>query len=61
MKAKGHMCIGLTRNHSSEMFDLRDSLLPVPSDETVKIQEGHLMLGHISCNLIENAIFKDAE
>jgi len=32
----------------------------VPSADTPKIQEGHLVLGHILCGLIENTLFKPA-
>ena len=32
----------------------------VPSSETPKIQEGHLVLGHILCGLVESAMFKVA-
>jgi len=41
------------------MRELCDHLLEVPSSDTPKIQEGHLVLGHILCGLVENAIFKN--
>lgn len=49
--------IGLTGNRKGAMVPLCDFPLEVPSDDTPKIQEGHLVLGHIICGLIENAIF----
>ena len=57
-RARGLVCIGLTGNRSGPMRELCDYLLEVPSGDTPKIQEGHLVLGHILCGLIENAIFK---
>jgi len=36
---------------------LYDHLFEVPSSSTLKIQEGHLVLGHILCGLVENAMF----
>jgi len=57
--ARGLLCIGLTGNRVGPMRELCDYLLEVPSDDTPKIQEGHLVLGHILCGLIENAIFKE--
>lgn len=57
-KAKGLTCIGLTGNRGGPMHDLCDYLLEVPSDDTPKIQEGHLVLGHILCGIIENTLFK---
>ncbi len=54
----GLVCIGLTGNRGGAMRELCDYLLEVPSSDTPKIQEGHLVLGHILCGLVENAIFK---
>lgn len=56
-RARGLICIGLTGNRGGPMKELCDYLLEVPSADTPKIQEGHLVLGHILCGLIENAIF----
>jgi len=57
-RAGGLVCIGLTGNRGGSMRELCDFLLEVPSGDTPKIQEGHLVLGHILCGLIESAIFK---
>ena len=57
-RARGLVCIGLTGNRDSPMRDACEFLLEVPSSDTPKIQEGHLVLGHILCGLIENALFK---
>jgi D-sedoheptulose 7-phosphate isomerase len=57
-RVKGLICVGLTGNHGGSMNDLCDHLLEVPSGDTPKIQEGHLVLGHIICGLVEKAIFK---
>lgn len=59
-RAKGMVCIGLTGNRGGPMRELCDFLLEVPSADTPKIQEGHLVLGHILCGLIENTMFKVA-
>ena len=53
--------IGLTGKRDGAMRELCDYLIEVPSLETAKIQEGHLVLGHIICGLVEQAIFKVAE
>ncbi len=52
------VCIGLTGNRIGPMRELCDYLLEVPSSVTPKIQEGHLVLGHILCGLVENALFR---
>ena len=57
-RTQGLVCVGLTGNRGGSMFKLCDYLLEVPSADTPKIQEGHLVLGHILCGLVENAIFK---
>lgn len=59
-RSRGLVCIGMTGNHGGPMRELCDFLLEVPSADTPKIQEGHLVLGHILCGLVENAIFKEA-
>ena len=57
-RKRGLSTIGLTGNRGGPMKDLCDFLLAVPSADTPKIQEGHLILGHILCGLVENALFK---
>jgi D-sedoheptulose 7-phosphate isomerase len=57
-RKQGLVCIGLTGNRGGPMQKLCDYLLEVPSGDTPTIQEGHLVLGHILCGLVENAIFK---
>ncbi len=52
--------IGLTGKHDGPMRELCDYLIEVPSLETAKIQEGHLVVGHIICGLVEQALFKVA-
>jgi D-sedoheptulose 7-phosphate isomerase len=54
---EGLICVGLTGNRGGPMRELCEHLLEVPSADTPKIQEGHLILGHILCGLIEKAIF----
>ncbi|WP_319026001.1 D-sedoheptulose 7-phosphate isomerase [Acidithiobacillus ferrivorans] len=56
-RRRGLMTVGLTGNRGGPMQGLCDHLLEVPSGDTPKIQEGHLVLGHILCGLIENALF----
>ena len=50
-------CVGLTGNRGGEITELCDYLIEVPSTVTPKIQEGHLMIGHIICGIVESAIF----
>lgn len=57
-RAHGVICIGMTGNRGSTMNELCHHLLEVPSADTPKIQEGHAVLGHILCGLVERAVFK---
>ncbi len=57
-RSLGLVCVGVTGNRGGPMRELCDYLLEVPSSDTPKIQEGHLVLGHILCGLVENAIFR---
>jgi len=56
----GLVCIGFTGNREAPMRGLCDHVFEVPSAETPKIQEGHLVLGHILCGLIEREMFPRA-
>lgn len=56
-KAAGITCIGFTGNNNGPMNTLADILIKLPSSLTPKIQEGHLILGHILCGLVESEFF----
>jgi D-sedoheptulose 7-phosphate isomerase len=58
-RSRGLVCIGFTGNRGGPMRKLCHYLLEVPATDTPKIQEGHLVLGHTLCGLIENALFGD--
>jgi len=57
-KSRGVVCIGMAGNRGGPMKELCDHYLNVPSADTPKIQEGHAVLGHILCGLVERALFK---
>ena len=59
-RSRGLFCIGFTGKRGGPMSGLCDIALEVPSLDTPKIQEGHLILGHILCGLVENAMFAPA-
>ena len=58
-KRIGLVTVGLTGNNNGIMNEHCDYLFAVPSKLTPKIQEGHLIIGHSLCGIIENEIFKD--
>ena len=57
---RGIIVIGMTGESGGDMSDLCDICLRVPSSETQKIQEGHIVLGHIFCGLVERMMFPRA-
>ena len=56
-KSRGVICIGMTGNRGGPMKELCDYYFAVPSADTPKIQEGHAVLGHTLCGLVERALF----
>ena len=50
--------IGLTGQNGGKMNNLCDLILKVPSLETPRIQESHILIGHIICCIVEEIIFK---
>ena len=59
-KQMGLVMMALTGAGGGKLAGLCDCLC-VPSRETARIQECHIMLGHIVCGLVEKAIFSGAE
>lgn len=49
--------VGFGGQSGGAMGALCDHLLQVPSTETPRIQEGHLLFGHIICGAVESALF----
>lgn len=56
-KEKGMVTIGFTGNGGGKMKDVSNYLLAVPSADTPRIQESHIMIGHIICQLVEEQYF----
>jgi D-sedoheptulose 7-phosphate isomerase len=55
-KARGIATIGLTGRSGGKMKGSSDYCLCVSSDETARIQEGHILVGHIVCEIVEQAL-----
>jgi len=53
----GMKIVGMTGQTGGEMRDKCDWLLNVPSVNTPRIQEAHILLGHIICELVERDVF----
>jgi D-sedoheptulose 7-phosphate isomerase len=56
-KEKNITTIGFTGETGGKMKELTDYLFNVPSKDTPRIQESHIMIGHIICELVEEKLF----
>lgn len=56
-REKGLLAIGLTGRSGGKMRQIVDLCLCVPSDDTPRIQEAHITIGHIVCELVEKELF----
>lgn len=56
-REKGILTIGMTGEGGGKMAALSDYLIDIPSRNTPRIQEAHMLLGHIICQLVEEQFF----
>jgi D-sedoheptulose 7-phosphate isomerase len=56
-RSMGLSTIGLTGGSGGDMGDLCDHLIVVPADSTARIQEGHILVAHVICEIVESALF----
>ena len=56
-KTIGVTTIGFTGQNGGKLKDLGDYLINIPSNTTPRIQESHILVGHIICELVEINIF----
>jgi D-sedoheptulose 7-phosphate isomerase len=57
-REKGVVTIGFTGEGGGKMRELSDILFNVPSKDTPRIQESHILLGHIICQFSEENYFR---
>jgi D-sedoheptulose 7-phosphate isomerase len=58
-REKGITTIAFTGASGGKLKALSDYLINVPSDDTPRIQESHITLGHIICQFVEEIYFAD--
>jgi D-sedoheptulose 7-phosphate isomerase len=54
-KDNGMNTIGLSGKGGGDMRPLCDINLTIPSDDTARIQEMHILIGHILCGIVDSA------
>ncbi|MFC1908564.1 SIS domain-containing protein [Chloroflexota bacterium] len=57
---KGVMVIALTGESGGQLKEVADLTISVPSDNTPRIQEAHITIGHIICRLVETWLFDES-
>ncbi len=55
----GMVTVGFTGESGGKMKGLCNYLINVPSSDTPRIQESHIMIGHIVCEVVEENLFAD--
>jgi D-sedoheptulose 7-phosphate isomerase len=60
-RKKNMKIIGLLGRDGGKMKDKADFSIVVPADDTPRIQEGHVMIYHIICDLVEKGLFGDSD
>lgn len=58
-KEKGMTTIAFTGSHGGKLKKYADQLINIPSDDTPRIQESHITVGHIICQLVEEIYFSE--
>jgi D-sedoheptulose 7-phosphate isomerase len=53
----GMITVGFTGNNGGKMKDICKYIINVPSNDTPRIQEVHILIGHIVCELVEAKLF----
>lgn len=53
----GMHTIGMTGESGGKMKDICSHILNVPSNDTPRIQEAHILIGHIICEIVESSLF----
>ena len=59
-KELGMLTVGFTGKDGGKMKDICDIMICVPSVDTPRIQEAHILIGHIICQLIEEGMVPNA-
>lgn len=54
----GMITVGFTGEGGGKMNGLCDYMIKVPSSDTPRIQESHIMIGHIVCQMVEEGFFE---
>jgi len=60
-KSKSIYSVALTGRTGGKMKSVADCMISIPSDETPRIQECHILTGHLICEIVEHVMFECPE
>ena len=60
-RTQGGITIGMTGQGGGQMAPVSDHLFAIPSKDTPRIQECHMLLGHTICQLVEEMLFESGK
>lgn len=55
-KQAGCITIAFTGKQGGKLLDIADACICVPSDETARVQEGHIIIGHYLCEALDERL-----
>lgn len=58
-REKGMLTVGMTGREGGKLKSIVDICLCIDSDQTPRIQEAHILIGHILCEIAEEEVFYD--
>jgi len=56
-KNRGMKTVGFLGGSGGKILSMVDSAIVIPSDSTQRIQEGHITIAHIICELVERELY----
>ena len=60
-QSRGLLTVGLTGQAGGKLHDLCDYCICVPSNDTPRVQEAHMLIGHTLCAMAELAMFGEGD
>ena len=58
-KERGVVTVGMTGGSGRELAAAADYCIRIPTDNTARVQEKHILIGHILCEIVESELFPE--
>ena len=60
-KQRGVVTVGMTSQSGGQLATAADYCIRIPSDNTARVQEKHILIGHLLCEIVESELFPDSK